>query len=301
MFLLVIFLCSCLIILTVLSLFAKYHIELRSSVLSYGKLNLYADKPQTPLATYLSSLTVPKCWFRHFYVIGLIFSCICIVELSYLYYYRTPLLLISSIQHYDSPGGHLGSVECVVGLFLLSLHILRRTIESLWIERPSASARMNISHYLIGIGFYGAMVFGTWLESDLIRDVDSNVSLNALPVLSTSIAVVLYIYASIHQYRCHVILASLRSPATHNGYKIPRGDWFEWLVTPHYLADILIYLSLAILYQFKNSIINCGLLWTLINLSITSNETKTWYEEHFKSKYRDAFPGGRWRIIPYLY
>jgi 3-oxo-5-alpha-steroid 4-dehydrogenase 3 len=154
---------------------------------------------------------------------------------------------------------------------------------------------MHISHYLVGIGFYGAMVFGTWLEG---LSLFGNRLEETHYFITTIISISLFIYASIHQYNCHVILASLRKDSN-EGYTIPRGDWFEWIVVPHYFADILIYLSLCILYRFQNCILLCGLIWTVINLSVVANETQSWYYNHFtKEKYNVAFPHGRWRIIP---
>lgn len=113
--------------------------------------------------------------------------------------------------------------------------------------------------------------------------------------LSMLIALLLFFYANYHQYQCHSILASLRSNSTER-YSVPRGDWFEWIVVPHYFADILIYVSLCILYQFKNMTLLCGLIWTAVNLSITANQTFLWYQKHFPHRQEN-----RWRIIPGIY
>ncbi|GAA5799570.1 hypothetical protein HPULCUR_004986 [Helicostylum pulchrum] len=284
------------IVAAILSMCAKNLHELQASVLSYGKLNLHNQKkPTTFWATQLSNLIVPKHYFSHFYIVGLLFALICIVELSWLQYYKQPLLLISLLQHYDSLNGThaLDLQSCIIGLTLMTFHLVRRVYESFWIERPSKTSTMHISHYLAGIGFYGAMVFGTWLEglSSFGKPIIESFR------LTTILAIALFFYASYHQYQCHVILASLRKES--DGYTIPRGDWFERIVTPHYFADILIYLSLCILYRFQSIILNCGLVWTITNLSIIANETSIWYRIHFSAeKYNKAFPKGRWRIMP---
>jgi 3-oxo-5-alpha-steroid 4-dehydrogenase 3 len=301
---LIVFLCSCLLILSFLSILAKQLPELQASVLSYGKLNLHNDKkPKTLWATYLAKLIVPKHYFSHFYVIGLLFALICIVELISFDVCQQPLLLIFLLQHYDTDQGthHLSKSTCTFGLALLTLHLARRVYESFWIERPSKTATMHISHYLIGVGFYGAMVFGTWLEglASFGRSNSQQQNQEGTHITATILAITLFLYASYHQYNCHVILASLRKDKKEGGYTIPRGDWFEWIVAPHYFADILVYLSLNILYQFQNYILVCGLVWTIINLSIVANETQAWYHLHFSTeKYNLSFPNGRWRIIP---
>jgi 3-oxo-5-alpha-steroid 4-dehydrogenase 3 len=303
---LIVFICACLVILTILSVCAQQIHELRASVLSYGKLNLHSDKkPTTTWASQLAKLTVPKHYFSHFYVIGLITACMSIIELTIWSWYKRPLLLVYLLQKYDAEQGsdHANWYQSVIGLALMTCHLARRVYESFWIERPSKTATMHVSHYLVGVGFYGAMVLGTWLEGASNFDIwpkHSNGTLHPWTISTTVISILLFIYASYHQYNCHVILASLRKER--HGYMIPRGDWFEMLVTPHYFADILIYLSLNILFCFHNYVLICGLVWTIANLSIVSNETQAWYYKHFTTeKYYEAFPHGRYRIIPYCY
>lgn len=50
---------------------------------------------------------------------------------------------------------------------------------------------------------------------------------------------------SYKQYTCHVKLANIRLQ-NQGLYCIPRGDWFEYVSMPHYFAEILVYLGLAI-------------------------------------------------------
>jgi 3-oxo-5-alpha-steroid 4-dehydrogenase 3 len=299
---LILIICTCLILLTILSIFAQQLKELRASVLAYGKLNLgNIEKPKTPWANALSKLIVPKHYFSHFYVIGLVTAIICWMELALWTQYNTSLLLIPLLQKWDNDNGsyHVSQQQCLIGLTLMTLHLSRRVYESFYIEKASKTATMNVSHYLIGVGFYGAMVLGTWLEGATqfnIWDSYKQQHNNNNNLITTLISVFLFVYASYHQYQCHAILATLRKNSS--GYAIPRGDWFEYIVTPHYFADILVYLSLNILYQFQNYILLCGLVWTTVNLSIVSNETQAWYQTYFKEKYHQAFPKGRWRIIP---
>ncbi len=59
----------------------------------------------------------------------------------------------------------------------------------------------------------------------------------------------------------HVILANLRKrPATTTEQKtggdryyfVPKGLWFEYVDTPHYFCEILIYFSMLIICEFRN-------------------------------------------------
>ncbi|CEP15504.1 hypothetical protein [Parasitella parasitica] len=276
--------------------------ELQASVLSYGKLNLHNNKkPTTYWALQLSKLVVPKRYFSHFYIAGLTAAIISIIELVSLSYYKKPLFLMCLLDHYDNRAGsrHISKQQCITGLMLITFHLSRRVYESFYVEKPSRTATMHFSHYLVGIGFYNAMVLGTWLEG--VTNFESWQPPEPSLDIATILAITLFLYASYHQHKCHVILSSLRSK-NEEGYSIPRGDWFEILVTPHYFADILVYLSLNILYRFQNCIMLCGLIWTTVNLSIVSKETQVWYHTHFSAeKYNRVFPHGRKRIIPGLY
>ncbi|KAI7904611.1 3-oxo-5-alpha-steroid 4-dehydrogenase-domain-containing protein [Cokeromyces recurvatus] len=309
---LIIIICSCLITLTLLSICAKKIHELQASVLSYGKLNLHNNrKPITSWAQTLSTLKIPKHYFNHFYVIGLFTALESILEITLWLYFKRSFILIRLLQRYDVNMGsdHVSREQIWIGLVMMTCHLIRRVYESFWIERPSKTATMHLSHYFIGVGFYGGMVLGTWLEGaaqlGLWGEEDSrrgrDEQKQSLHVLTLLIAFGLFLYASYHQSRCHKILASLRKQ-DREVYSIPRGDWFEFIVAPHYFADILIYLSLNILYHFQNYIFICGLIWTIVNLSITANETQSWYYHHFsREKYHQAFPHGRYRIIPGCY
>lgn len=169
---LILFIAGCLWILIALSLLAKYLPELRSTVLAYGKLNAAADQPTSKWAGYFRLWTVPKSWFAHFYHVGFLFGIYCWIELAMAMSFKAknqppvlgPLLLV--LQQWDSSQGsqRVNWSVCLFGFFLLTCHFVRRLYETWFVERPSPVARMHLSHYLIGLGFYGGMVFGTWLE-----------------------------------------------------------------------------------------------------------------------------------------
>ena len=312
---LILFLCFCLCTLTLLSLSAKWIEFFRTSVLPYGKLNTTTQKPTSPLGHWLAQWTVPKAWFAHFYLVGLAMTIENTLEIIVLLKYQVRGPIMSTLYMLDNEklGDTMSRQDCLVALTLVILHLARRVYESLYIERPSQQAKMHISHYLTGLGFYGAMVFGTWLEGaanlgvygDIINNnhtsnMDSSKQVSIPTIVRTTLGVLLFLYATNHQHTCHHILGSLRKNIG-SGYQIPQGDWFEWIVVPHYLCDILIYLALNILNGFKNWIFLCGLIWTTINLTITASETKIWYQKTFGDEYKKKFPKGRWIILPWVY
>ena len=50
---------------------------------------------------------------------------------------------------------------------------------------------------------------------------------------------VVFLYGSLHQYRCHRILAGMKADAYHSAkqpYRLPAGDWFDLVPCGHYLV-----------------------------------------------------------------
>jgi 3-oxo-5-alpha-steroid 4-dehydrogenase 3 len=109
------------------------------------------------------------------------------------------------------------------------------------------------------------------------------------------------------QHDCHAYLASLKKPQKNakgemkTEYRLPEHPAFNLSLTPHYFAECLIYLSLSILAAPKGSMLNwtlvSALVFVAVNLGVTANGTRTWYEEKFG---RDAVKG-RARMIPGLF
>lgn len=160
------FVCFCLCTLTFFAILARCIPLLRSSVLSYGKLQSIAVHPTSTIASQLAQWTVPKSWFSHFYVVGLISALYCFAEIVLLlqWHGHGPVLYCLRVWDIPQASSHISVLESLVALALLTLHLARRVYESFYIERSSLEARMHVSHYLAGVGFYGAMVLATWLE-----------------------------------------------------------------------------------------------------------------------------------------
>lgn len=115
------------------------------------------------------------------------------------------------------------------------------------------------------------------------------------PSKAVAIATVVFVIASFKQSECHHNLASLKK------YTLPNEGWFRHIVCPHYTAECLIYLSLALIAAPQGKIVNqtvfLGLVFVAVNLGTTAAGTKRWYEGKFgEEKVRD-----KWRMIPFLF
>lgn len=67
------------------------------------------------------------------------------------------------------------------------------------------------------------------------------------------------------------------------------------LSCPHYSAELLIYLALALILQSSVGLL--PLLCSTVNLSFTAANTHSWYREKFKEVYPKE---RRWAIVPYV-
>ena len=68
-------------------------------------------------------------------------------------------------------------------------------------------------------------------------------------------------------------------------YTLPMNPIFNTFVCPHYTAECLIYLSLAIVSApggaWVNRTVLSAFVFVTVNLSITASNTKAWYERNF--------------------
>src|SRR5271170_2108327 len=94
-------------------------------------------------------------------------------------------------------------------------------------------------------------------------------------------SIALFIASSIWQFHVHSMLASLR-PTTKATYAPPPPSSlsFQLFLTPHYIAEIFIYLAMTLLA--RNWTIFTALIWVITNLSVSSGETRKWAKNKFK-------------------
>jgi 3-oxo-5-alpha-steroid 4-dehydrogenase 3 / polyprenol reductase len=103
------------------------------------------------------------------------------------------------------------------------------------------------------------------------------------PSAKSFFGVLLFIFGSGLQHDCHAYLASLEK------YTLPVHAAFDMLVCPHYFAECLIYLSLAIIsapsgHGPVNITMMTVLVFVGVNLGVTSMISREWYEAKFGKK-----------------
>lgn len=74
-------------------------------------------------------------------------------------------------------------------------------------------------------------------------------------------------------------------------HSIPFGDWFERVSCPHYFAELLIYISMAITFGFHNVTWWFVVLYVFFNQTLAAVLCHEFYQEKFTSypKHRKAF------------
>ncbi|KAG6383542.1 hypothetical protein SASPL_145041 [Salvia splendens] len=206
-------------------------------------------------------------------------------------------------------------------LLLMEAQVLRRLIESIYVFKYSPSARMHIAGYLTGLFFYTAaplslcctysvevfkLVANLLAEfivkgKDRMQVTEPSFREYVYPLLQLKwyawIGAAFFFWGWIHQYRCHAILGSIRENGNKvNEYAIPECDWFEYVSSPHYLAESVIYGGLVIASRFSDITTWLVFVFTVANLSLAAGETHRWYVRKF-----DKYPRNRCAIIPFIY
>ena len=278
---------------------------------------------------------VPHDYFWLFYFTSVVLSAFWPGEALYL---RGPLykLVVDSTR----PLSTSMSFEQVKILWVMILvQGGRRMYESLTLSEgeqfgvePKTNSKMWGGHLVLGVLFYVATSISFWIEgvrklhllyascvSRLTRSTaaveDHKLSYSDIifkaPTFRTIISVLIFILASGFQHDCHTYLAYLKKTKStkddgsenddENSYKLPTHPAFQPLICPHYTAECLIYLSLALVSAPQGAWINLtmasALVFVVVNLGVTAEFTKQWYERKFG---REA-TRGKWRMIPPIF
>lgn len=370
-----------LIIAVFLALWGIHHSDICPAVVRdgvrYGKL-----VPSAGAAGLIRHLQVPKRWFSHFYIAGFAWHAAVLVVLfdavgtckgwwSGLGVLPALVALAGDAPPRPSESAE-ASARChgasatpvLLAAVLYLLQLGRRLFESTRLAVHSRTATMHVAHYAFGIAYYAVVPLSIAVSSPALLAAalsptaayggggqQHRFSFAAVwwgwrwqHMLGTG----LFLWGSLHQWRCHGILARLRHPALRKApqpeveharaqhrehdrrggssgdegadtitirgatYCVPRGDWFELVSCPHFLAEIIIYTGLALVlhggdtYSYVHdaayadtgtgSIMWLVALTAFLNLAFTAMQTHHWYRQQFG----DRYPAQRRAIVPFL-
>ncbi|KAF9895394.1 hypothetical protein FE257_000300 [Aspergillus nanangensis] len=246
---------------------------------------------------YLAALRVPHSYFTHFYiasVLSSIFWAAQVLQQGHAFQAVATRIRPERLQPASSMTPH----QVILCWVLMLGQGARRLSECAIFSKPSSS-RMWFVHWLVGIAFYLAVAVGIWIEgTGALQSYEftlDDAKVTIVPSLPTFLGVPLFLIASGVQHDCHHYLFSLKK------YSLPTHPIFRVIVCPHYTAECVIYLSLALLAAPQGQTINktllCAFVFVTINLGVTATTTKKWYMQKFgEESVRD-----RWNMIPGVY
>ncbi|CAM9003875.1 unnamed protein product [Rhodiola kirilowii] len=211
--------------------------------------------------------------------------------------------------------------QSVLLLLLMEIQVVSRLYESLYVFKYSYSARMHIIGYLTGYYFYVAVPLS--LCHGCVLDVlnfaaDQVAEFSVMGQEKVSVmeydfwgylkpmtklgwcqfaGAAVFLWGWVHQRDCHAILGSLRRhKSDQDKHVIPRSDWFDYVSSPHYFAEMVIYAGLIIASGGTDLTIVLAFAFTVANLSFVAGETHRWYLEKFED-----YPRKRKAVIPFIY
>ncbi|RUS77040.1 hypothetical protein EGW08_015197 [Elysia chlorotica] len=184
----------------------------------------------------------------------------------------------------------------LVVLVCEEFQLLRRMYECYFVSSFS-DGTISIIHYFYGVAFYALFGFGTLLSLSLHHFPISD-ALNSSDVFYCCLGVLGFCVASYFQHKAIQTFAALRlkkkeKPA--KGHYIPRGHLFHWVASPHYLCEILIYLSLCLITRGRNTYLVCATLFVVVNQVSASLSVHAWYRRTFRD-----FPKNRRALVPFF-
>ncbi|KAG1649592.1 Syntaxin-6 [Nymphon striatum] len=271
-----------------------------STLFSYGKS---ASSVECKLAL------LPKKYFRHFYLFSsILFSALLFLFVQCYIFNVTPPSHFSFFMNLLKPQFHtpVSKLTTLVLSTLMLIQSLRRCYESFFINIHNNFSHISVFHYIAGFAFYCGVALSILhiskpLESNKPKIYVTRNLMNDVYQFSftQAIGVTFFIWASWHQYKAHTILANLRKDKNgqtyRDKYKIPHGDWFDYVSNPHFTAEIIIYSALCLITNKFTIVWSLLLSWVVIGQVFASVMSHQWYKRTFRKSYPH-----RYAIIPWV-
>ncbi|XP_016835757.2 polyprenol reductase isoform X1 [Cricetulus griseus] len=282
-------------------------------LIRYGKTKL--SGPRRPAVC--RAFDIPKRYFSHFYVVSVLWNGFLLWFLSQSLFLGAPFpkwlrALLRTLGATQFPALEMEpkASQMIVGELTLSaflvlvflwVHSLRRLFECFYISVFSNSV-IHIVQYCFGLVYY--VLVGLTVLSQVPMD-DKNVYVLGKNLLLPArwfhvLGTMMYLWSSAHQYECHVILSNLRrnkkGVIVHCQHKIPFGDWFEYVSSANYLAELMIYISMAVTFGFHNLT-----WWLVVTYVFFSQALSAFFNHKFYKSTFVSYPKHRKAFLPFLF
>ena len=178
---------------------------------------------------------------------------------------------------------------------LLAVHFFKRLVETLFLHRYSSTATDGAVGATIGVYYLLTSALIAWAQGGVPATAYASPAAKGLLL----VGLVLFTVGQLGNLYHHYLLRLLRSSSpssssTGKNYVVPRGGLFAYVVTPHYLFEIIAWAGLALVTQQANA--------ALVAVSMASylagraKQTLAWYTDNVK-----GFPKDRKAMIPGLF
>ncbi|XP_068831525.1 polyprenol reductase isoform X2 [Capricornis sumatraensis] len=225
-------------------------------LIRYGKTKEGA--PPRPAAC--RAFDVPKRYFSHFYIISVLWNGFLLWSLTHSLFMGAPfpnwLHGLLRILGTAQFRGGELALSAFLVLVFLWLHSLRRLFECFYVSVFS-NAVIHVVQYCFGLVYY--ILVGLTVLSQVPMDGRNGVVI-------------------------------------HCNHRIPFGDWFEYVSSPNYLAELMIYISMAVTFGFYN------LTWWLVVTYVFFSQALSAFLSHkfYRSKFI-SYPKHRKAFLPFLF
>ncbi|KAJ1215139.1 hypothetical protein NDU88_002748 [Pleurodeles waltl] len=247
---------------------------------------------------------LPKRWFSHFYVVSVLWNGFLIMVLIHTLFFghNIPawlMVLVRRLSGVSQDQGMGGELSAFLVLMLLWLHSLRRLAECILVSVFSDGV-IHLLQYCFGLLYY--ILLGITV---LCQVPFHGKSVSSEDVLQQTrwhhiLGVLIYLWASVHQHRCHKILANLRKNKSgeviNMGHNVPSGDWFDRVSCPHYFAELLIYIAMVVIFGIRNFTWCMVVMYVLCNQALAAVLCHEFYLRKF-----DKYPKQRKAFIPFVF
>ncbi|EDL89913.1 similar to SRD5A2L [Rattus norvegicus] len=201
--------------------------------------------------------------------------------------------------------GYKATGELALSTFLvlvfLWVHSLRRLFECFYVSVFSNTA-IHVVQYCFGLVYY--VLVGLTVLSQVPMN-DKNVYALGKNLLLQArwfhiLGMMMFFWSSAHQYKCHVILSNLRrnkkGVVIHCQHRIPFGDWFEYVSSANYLAELMIYISMAVTFGLHNVT-----WWLVVTYVFFSQALSAFFNHRFYKSTFVSYPKHRKAFLPFLF
>jgi len=186
----------------------------------------------------------------------------------------------------DNEGGDHPKSRGALGAIMVTVHFTKRTLESLFLHKYSGSMPVSSS---VNVSFGYAAVAASMCIYSSKRE-----SFGLDDVYMKYFILIAFAIGEIGNLHHHYLLSTLRKPGEKE-YKVPHGGLFEYVAAPHYLFEIIAFMSMTIIAQHMTIFLYfVAVVVYLCDRAVAQSE---WNRENLKGKY----PLHRKHIVPFIF